>query len=53
MSIFFRWAFLILAGGFLFGMLAYVFYLGLKPNKKNPPQEISKVTPAPKSKVKL
>jgi hypothetical protein len=50
MSDFFKMAFLIISGSFLFGIMVYVFYLGLKPQKKNPPADSKKVISA-KSKA--
>jgi hypothetical protein len=42
MSEILSWAFVIVAGGFFFGMMVYMFYLGLRPNKKNPAADLKK-----------
>ena len=39
MSEILSWAFIIIVGGFFFGMMIYMFYLGFKSNKKSPPNE--------------
>lgn len=39
MSEILSWAFVIFVGGFFVGMMIYMFYMGLKSNKKIPPDD--------------
>lgn len=51
MSESFAWVFLIIIGSFLFGILFYGFYIGLKPKKKKQLDDVKKQNNVHKSKA--
>lgn len=53
MQEFFTQAFLVISGSFLFGFMIYIFYIGLKPDKKKPEDKNTKAMPVKKQKAKL
>ena len=51
MSEILSWAFVIIVGGFFMGVMIYMFYLGLKPNKKKPQENSQEQIIAHKTKA--
>jgi|GEM_PF-6892412 len=49
---FFTMAFLVLSGGFLFGIMIYAFYLGLISTKNKPSENAAKEMHVKKPKAK-